>query len=377
LLPRKVRFMIEPQDAIRPRHRRRPLSVTANPAIARAELSTRILIRVPAAAISPTATTGQTLGAKSSSPSARIQTKSELKPASTGLSGLKSLLDETTAKSAASSREGSAIREQNARLRHAQLGVQPTPESAPQSATAAIDTKTHFRLDGAHAETPGPHSAAASWLEARGRGLIDLVLRSSLIAVVLIIAGAISVAVMLHSRTQHHAIRTDGEPGANASGSNLDKNVRYPETTAGPIGLNNQNSAGNAAGFAQGSIASSGNASGQQSMGGTMPRQNGMPSAPQYRTAEPPRGGISPAASPSPWKVPSGANMPARVEPVGTVSQPIGAPSAPSLDAGTIYSAQRGNIPAAGSPGGMSSGSAMGAARFDGGINNPSLQFSR
>ena len=69
--------------------------------------------------------------------------------------------------------------------------------------------------------------------------------------------------------------------------------------------------------------------------------------------------------------------MPARVEPVGTVPQPAGAPTAPGLDAGTIYSAQRGNIPAAGSPGGMLNGGAMGAATFDGGINNPSLQFSR
>jgi hypothetical protein len=370
--------MNEPQDAIRPRHRRRPLSVTANPAIALAEQSTRILIRVPVATAGATSAGGQNSGAKLSPPAPHVQTKSELKPASTGLSGLKTLLNESTAKPPASSREGAAAREQNTSWRVVHPGPKlaaetaPQIESLPQRAAEQVDTKSHFRIDGAHAETPGPHSAAAGWLEARGRGLVDLVLRRSLIAVVLIIAGAVSVAVMLHSRTQHHALRGDGEPGANAAGGNLDKNVRYPDAAVGPIGMNNQN----AAGFAQASIAANGNGSGQPSMGGAMQGQNGMPAAPQYRSGEP-RNGNSPAAAPGAWKVPSGANMPARVEPVGTALQPAGAPNAPGLDAGTIYSAQRGSVPAAGGPGGMSNGGAMGAAKFDGGINNPSLQFSR
>ena len=265
--------MNEPQDAIRPRHRRRPLSVTVNPAIAQAEQSTRILIRVPMTATGATSSTGQNSGLKLSPPAPHVQTKSELKPASTGLSGLKSLLNESTAKSTASSRESAAVREQNTSWREVHPGVKPAAEIAPQigsllqRAADRADTKSNFRIDGAHAETSGPHSAAAGWLEARGRGLVDLVLRRSLIAVVLIIAGAVSVAVVLHSRTQHHALRTDGEPGANAAGGNLDKNVRYPDAAVGPIGMNNQNPMGNG-GFGQGSIAASGNVSGQPSMGG-------------------------------------------------------------------------------------------------------------
>jgi hypothetical protein len=82
-------------------------------------------------------------------------------------------------------------------------------------------------------------------------------------------------------------------------------------------------------------------------------------------------------SQPEPWRVPSGANMPASVAPMNTTSQPNSAANMPGMPQQSYYSAQRGTSLPAGSAGFTPGGSPSSAAAFDGNINNPSLPISR
>jgi len=353
-----------------------------NPAVARAEQSTRVLIRVPAVAgVMPTilrAAAGQ-----SSTTLDRGETKQERPQTNSAPSGLKALLNDTTAKRPAGSPQPSQVQQQSPRSSPAAQPESKSPSEAVVQHVERIQGRVptrsadnpQFRVDAAHIDSPGPHSAAEAWVEKRGGVLSNVLQRRSVLAVALIIAGAVGIAMMLHGRTQHRSIKSETDPGANASRSDLKSDGRFPEAATVPNGSPQSVNGNHAAsgGFSGGMLG--GLLTAQQSTG------NGG-SSDQQQISGPPYGAdgmrpANPAAAPDRWKAPAGANMPASIEPIGNIQQPAAGPTSSGIDQGPLYSAYRDMAQPNGSAISVPSGRPSGAAEFDGNINNPSVQFSR
>jgi hypothetical protein len=352
----------QPHDAIRPRRRRRQPMAATNPAVARAEQSTRILIRVPAMAGAEAVSTAPRGGQHVAAPSTAVRdvqqaatslerdVKETRKEAGVPTSGLRALLNETTPKRSYGSLSAERIQTPAARSLPVETPSKITPETTVPKVETAADalplssaSGPQYRLDAAHFETAGPHSAADAWQ--RGGSLLGSLLQlRSLLAAALIIAGVISAAIVLHNRTQHHALRPDGDPAANASQMDPKGAAPFPKAATGATGnAANQGLAGN-----QGPISAAAN-----------------PAAVDARTGNP--------AAPSRWNAPAGANLPASVAPI-SVEQSTSTPSMPNINQDPFYSAQRVDPPA-GAVDYRFSGP-MGTAAFEGNINNP-VQLSR
>jgi hypothetical protein len=371
----------QPHDAIRPRHRRRHRMAATNPAVARAEQSTRVLIRVPVVTGVPP-TILRPAAAQSSTTLERGETKQERTQINSAPSGLKALLNDTTAKRPAGSPQPSQVQQQSPRLSPAQPGAKLPSEAAGQHVERTLGGaptqpvgNPQFRIDAAHIDSTGPHSAAEVWVEKRGGVLSNVLQRRSVLAVALIIAGAVGIAMMLHGRTQHRAIKSETDSGANASRGDLKSDGRFPEAATVPNGSPqslNGNHAGSG-GFSGGMLG--GLLTAQQSTGNGGSSNQQQISGPQYGAD-----GVrpaNPAAAPDRWKAPAGANMPASIEPIGNIQQPAAGPTSSGIDQGPLYSAYRDTAQPNGSAISGPSGRSSGAAEFDGNINNPSVQFSR
>ncbi len=202
-----------------------------------------------------------------------------------------------------------------------------------------------YRLDAAHFETAGPHSAAEAWQ--RGGSLLGSLLQlRSLLAVALIIAGVVSAAIVLHNRTQHHTLQPDGDPAANASHNDLKATTQFPKAATGATGNpTNQGLAGN-----QSPISAAAN-----------------PAAVDTRSG-------NPTGAPGRRNAPAGANLPASVAPI-SIEQSTSTPSMPNSNQDPFYSAQRVDPPAGAVD--YRYGGPTGSAAFEGNINNPAVQLSR
>jgi hypothetical protein len=341
----------QPHDAIRPRRRRRQPMAASNPAIARAEQSTRVLIRVPAVAGAEAAAVGPRGAPQGAASVERPAVKEPRKETSAGTSGLRALLNETTPKKGAVSQRIDQAETTAARSLHVEIPNKIAPETTVPKVETAADVSTssaahspQYRLDAAHLETAGPHSAADAWQ----RGFLSNLLQMrSLVAVALIVAGVVGAAIVLRNRTQHHALRPDGDPAANASQTDPKGTAPFPKAATGATGQPmKQGLAGN-----QPPVSAAANAA-ANSAGADM------------RSANP--------ATPNRWNAPAGANLPASVAPI-SIEQPSSTSSMPNMNQDPFYSAQRVDPPAGVVNYRFSESS---GAAFEGNINNP-VQLSR
>jgi hypothetical protein len=249
-----------------------------------------------------------------------------------------------------------------------------TPEELPPQCAAP-----QLRIDVAHGDSSGPHSAAENWLEQRDSWLDNVLQRRSLLAVALIAVAVVGIAIMMHNRAQHHAIRPSNDPAANASQSenasrtDSKDNARYPQAAAGaPAMPDNQHWMAGRPALEDNSHGMLGSVlSAEPPSRSTVPGPAQSLPAPQYST-EDPRFSY-PAAAPRQGQAPAGANMPASIEPTSSALPP----SAASIGPESFYSAQRDVPPPSGGANIGASGGAPGAAAFEGGIKNPFEQFSR
>jgi hypothetical protein len=319
------------------------------------------------------------------STSNRGEAKRDSKENISATGSLKSLLNETTVKKPSGSGTPANPKAMPLRSGQSDLKLSPAAKSQTVSETIKIDPsplvdKSHWRIDAAHADSPGPHSATDMWLERSSNWLSNVLQQRGVLAMALIIAGVVGIAIVLHNRAQRHALRPNTDPAVNASRNDLKSDGRFPEAATGaPTGQNSQTLIGARPASADNSNGMYGNVPlNQQPTRTAVAGQAPLASGPQYRAQESRMGYSESAPSqPEPWRVPSGANMPASVAPMNTTSQPNSAANMPGMPQQSYYSAQRGTSLPAGSAGFTPGGSPSSAAAFDGNINNPSLPISR
>jgi hypothetical protein len=337
--------MSHPHDAIRPRHRRRRQAESGGSIATGAQLSTRVLIRVPLVPVSaatPVVRGAAAIGSASALPPSPVMTVQK------------------------------------------QLGsVAPAPTSQPLDRTYSEEktssqlqaslAKTHVRIDAAHFESSGPHSAAPAGLGQANHWLSGILERRSLLALALIAGAAIGVALMLHNRAPH-TDRATTESDANAAHNQWKAETHNPadaNANTKPVTAENQNLTAyryQAASSPSGVI---GNA--DQHLTGA------SAAAPQPITTDSPQHWNVPAESNQPagrnasgLNVPAGANIPAKLDAQPSMAPPNTTMSKPGPDLPMAYDARRelppsdrdSVIPGIG-------GHITGVAAFNGNISNP------
>ena len=308
--------MGQPSETIRPRQRRRTDPAGSSATASRAEQSTRVLIRVPLVSIgkTPAPPSNKTPGkAPGSTPAER--------PAAPPSAG----------------RESAALQQES------------TLVSRPPN------TRSELRIDVAHADASGPHSAAPAWLEVRGGWLAGILQRKSLLTIGLLVTVGVLAALLSSHRNNRH-LSPDGRTAGTTDASN-----QLPAKSIMPGSVKDESAQGGrqlrpGKNFDAGSTHTSSNTS-----GGREAQMNGA------------------LAAPGDWKLPVATNMPASLEPTNR-TPPATDSNAPGASPPSMYqpylSARREPLPGAG-PGNLDSQTAPSGAAFEGVLDRPPILESR
>ncbi|HZZ28390.1 MAG TPA: hypothetical protein VFE46_10350 [Pirellulales bacterium] len=365
--------MSQPQDAIRPRHRRRRQQEIGNPggtAMTSAEQSTRVIIRVPLV------TTHGKIPAPHSTaslPSARgtvsLGAASDLPPSPVTTSG----------KQQGSSHHPSQPQFSEAHSQAtAKLSLQPQPPA-----------KANIRIHVAHGgDSSGPHSAAAAWMEQSSNVLAGMLQKRALLALALIVAAALGV-VLLSRGHSHHSDQPANSPDVNAAHNQWKSETPFPADAnstparqdgqgTGPYRYSVASSPGIVTKADQHTIGDRTSDASAASKLPTIPNsQLDEQNSWLENTFAPPPGANLPAnvAAPTGIDSPAGANLPARIAPPSS-GPPNTTLNSPGSERPSIYAARLEPLPGGESVFSGVNGRVAGTAVFDGTIKNPA-QISR